>query len=152
MYTKTLSPISRLPTELLSEIMVEAYKSVPNSLRVRLSLSWVSRHWRQVALGDARLWTRLAYDGRNCSGVAMEYYAKDCITRSKQLPLQIDLLQPSTSLRDACLAEVHRVQTLKFHAAFSHGTIFCNDAGSEDSKNFWIERAPLLTSLNLRET
>ncbi|TFK68640.1 hypothetical protein BDN72DRAFT_736969, partial [Pluteus cervinus] len=50
-------PISRFPPEILSKVFLHCHNQDQKSPTSRLTLSWVSRHWRNVALEYPALWT-----------------------------------------------------------------------------------------------
>ncbi|KDQ07280.1 hypothetical protein BOTBODRAFT_192494 [Botryobasidium botryosum FD-172 SS1] len=87
-----LIPVQRLPEELLSIIFGIVGSSrgnyrFPLIKREPLNLTAVSRTWREVALNTPRLWTKIdAFNAR---------IAPLFIKRSKQLPLQIEIVPTS---------------------------------------------------------
>ncbi|TFK60886.1 hypothetical protein BDN72DRAFT_751234, partial [Pluteus cervinus] len=62
----SLAPVSQIPTELLSKIFVHSQDCGDISivgeidLTTRLPISWVCRHWREIALATPALWTVIA--------------------------------------------------------------------------------------------
>ncbi|KZP28665.1 hypothetical protein FIBSPDRAFT_728608, partial [Athelia psychrophila] len=56
------SPIASLPNEVLADIFAtlqEVFKEAPCSEMIISHVSHVTAHWRQVALGTPKLWTRI---------------------------------------------------------------------------------------------
>ena len=80
----TLSPISRLPPEILASIFIHCacsrqkkQRGIPNWVNV----SHVCRHWRDVALNCSTLWSFLF--------VSSKYWTEELLARSKKAPLKV---------------------------------------------------------------
>ncbi|KDQ19441.1 hypothetical protein BOTBODRAFT_184463 [Botryobasidium botryosum FD-172 SS1] len=79
-----LAPILRLPNETLSSIFSFASRSLTDylsAIRLLLTISSVSRVWREIALRSPRLWTRLERSPLPLLSLFL--------TRSKQAPLEV---------------------------------------------------------------
>ncbi|TFK65705.1 hypothetical protein BDN72DRAFT_751085, partial [Pluteus cervinus] len=116
----TLLPISSIPNEILSKIFLECHevdlesnsnfdipgddRSLDSPGKTRLILSWVSSHWRAVALSYSELWS-LATGGN-------QEYIEECIARSKDLDLSFVLRNPRRQLLQICLAQLPRLASL----------------------------------------
>ena len=111
-----LSPISRLPVEILCNI----FKFSLTESRTRTPESWtnfsqVSQHWRSSALSAPELWTNIP--------LGYSRWAQEMLIRSKMARLTIRLC-PSPAASDpktietvrSCLYEMNRVQEIKFTA------------------------------------
>ncbi|KAH9957782.1 hypothetical protein BC827DRAFT_1362793, partial [Russula dissimulans] len=77
------SPISRLPPELLA--IVFTLHAINHPPLGQLALGWitvthVSRHWRQVALSNPKLWVNIVFD------LGAEW-AEEMLERSKAAPI-----------------------------------------------------------------
>ncbi|TFK63514.1 hypothetical protein BDN72DRAFT_847562, partial [Pluteus cervinus] len=89
----TLSPMSKLPPDVLSKVFMDCagfdergrLSGTPIcDLRVpdvRPIVSWVSRHWRDVALECKPLW-HVITNWNRCSNLRDRDYARTCIQRS----------------------------------------------------------------------
>ncbi|TFK62468.1 hypothetical protein BDN72DRAFT_903200 [Pluteus cervinus] len=150
----TLTPVATLPNEVLAEIFMQCHKDEiegttnqemapypgPGS-RIRYFLgsqrfivSWVSRRWRSVSLSHPLLWTFLTNCHPNC--------LRECIARSRALPLSVSLQNPSSDLVRTHLLELHRIRKLNIQMALA--------AHNRTSSEWLLERpAPHLTSVNL---
>ncbi|TFK63841.1 hypothetical protein BDN72DRAFT_775422, partial [Pluteus cervinus] len=75
-----LAPISRLPMELLRNIFLLTRNSTRSPAGgVSLTLSWVSRKWREFALGIPHLWSTI--------DLTVPSWIETCLTRSRNVPL-----------------------------------------------------------------
>jgi hypothetical protein len=89
--TNSLAPISSLPNELLASIFEAGYDP-PLLLQQRsgscyeIVVSQVTQHWRSVALGTPRLWSRIYLDFSNVHYLDMVMLY---LERSKALPLDL---------------------------------------------------------------
>ncbi|KAJ7115973.1 hypothetical protein C8R44DRAFT_880364 [Mycena epipterygia] len=77
-----LSPVGRLPAEMLSRIFL--FCADPDSLSWIREVSHISRHWRAVALACPNLWSSPLYSKG-------PKWADEMLKRSKQAPLTADL-------------------------------------------------------------
>ncbi|TFK66945.1 hypothetical protein BDN72DRAFT_916263 [Pluteus cervinus] len=100
-FTRSHSAISNSPIELLIEIFFLAsvadprlsFKDQRNAL---LTITWVSRHWRNVALDCPRLWSIIHllfssefYGNGNRERRLALGFAHECIRRSKAVPISL---------------------------------------------------------------
>ncbi|KAF9245224.1 hypothetical protein BU15DRAFT_41300 [Melanogaster broomeanus] len=84
-----LSPISRLPPEILATIFVHCARLYFGDFRLPcawqvppwVNVSYICRHWRDVALNCAPLWTFLF--------VSSQRWTEELLSRSKMAPLKI---------------------------------------------------------------
>ncbi|TFK69337.1 hypothetical protein BDN72DRAFT_840428 [Pluteus cervinus] len=159
-----LAPISKLPVEVLAMIFTHAHEDdlikrresfegdlsrpMEGSLNAiwprstpplrRLVISWVSRHWRDVAIRSMPLWTLITND----------FSPQTYLARCGQAELSIDFFFPSPSTLSAVRMNIHRVRSLKLdevHVHQSEGVPpFVNDTA------LWLQHAPLLEDLDLR--
>ncbi|KAI0290880.1 hypothetical protein BC826DRAFT_1106213 [Russula brevipes] len=85
-----LAPISVLPPELLLRIFHLVPSAEPPSCELQglrwISVTYVCRHWRQVALDDSSLWARIS--GYQISTA----WISEVLARARNAPLTIDLL------------------------------------------------------------
>ena len=87
----TLSPISRLPNETLASIFIHCARDYFDNHDGRpistaptwVHVSYVCRHWRNVALGCPTLWTYLF--------IASPRWTDELLARSKQAPLKVHM-------------------------------------------------------------
>ncbi|TFK57850.1 hypothetical protein BDN72DRAFT_851950, partial [Pluteus cervinus] len=113
----TLPPIASLPNEILSKVFLlchrlnvnagpnkTAQKNVEQRGAARLVLSWVSHHWREVAVSYPDLWTFVSKGN-------LEYMQK-CMNRSKNLDLTVNLLDPDAQHIHECFLAMHRIRSL----------------------------------------
>ncbi|TFK63594.1 hypothetical protein BDN72DRAFT_309456 [Pluteus cervinus] len=141
----SLSPISKMPTEILSKIFSDSQQrrgsSFPDDadLDTRFFISWVCRHWRNIALATPNLWTIISR-GTKDTTMSIEF-AKDLLVRSRNLGLSINLYLPDSELLKAFAAHMHRIQHMRLK----------NGSGSDESDDFFSKAAPLLSSLELED-
>ena len=101
-----MTPIFRLPVELLSEIFISAcWVGWPLEFRKdglcppeSFRLARVCHHWRKVALATPLLWTRFEASGTE--------FTKNMLLRSSGAPLQV-LVKPRTWHRETALVFDH---------------------------------------------
>ncbi|TFK60347.1 hypothetical protein BDN72DRAFT_850586 [Pluteus cervinus] len=134
-------PISSLPNEVLSNIFLicrrKPYSDRPD-IRVLLTLTWVCHHWRDVALSDSSLWTYIG--GENF------LWAAECLSRSKEAPLEVIFDGPCTSdVRTLLLFQLHRFKRLEVDYGSDQNVPGAIDAFSNALKH----PAPMLESLSL---
>ncbi|KAJ7607581.1 hypothetical protein FB45DRAFT_715317, partial [Roridomyces roridus] len=87
-----VTPIHKLPTELLSETFLLAVDSVRDWLRQVLAISHVCAHWRRLACAMPRLWNRPL--GLNLKRASSDTYlstSKSFLERSAPLLIPITL-------------------------------------------------------------
>ncbi|TFK59594.1 hypothetical protein BDN72DRAFT_965997, partial [Pluteus cervinus] len=154
----TIPPIATLPDEILSEIFVHCHNAdtdaamqpLPKAPTLssshrdpldsmpwchgRLVLSWVSRHWRSVALSFSRLWAFI-------TNGSIEH-TEECIVRSRAHHLSICLQYPSRDLLFICLRQLDRVSQFRVKLA---SPVEDEDVYGE----VWTKKAPHLISLYL---
>ncbi|KAF7357477.1 F-box domain-containing protein [Mycena sanguinolenta] len=103
-----VSPIRTLPVELLAKIFDLAIEGGYRYITHAHRISQVCSHWRQVALGTPRLWTRYLDVNLYDKGENAADGLKAWLARSAPLPLSISLVLHSKS-NPAILEEVLRV-------------------------------------------
>ncbi|KAI0277170.1 hypothetical protein BGY98DRAFT_900306, partial [Russula aff. rugulosa BPL654] len=84
----TLVPISVLPPEILARVFHLLVRKEPPFCGRRKNLGWirvthVCRHWRQVALGDSSLWSKIS------GMLANTKWISEMLARAKNAPLDI---------------------------------------------------------------
>ncbi|TFK59159.1 hypothetical protein BDN72DRAFT_966146, partial [Pluteus cervinus] len=132
-----LVPISSIPNEILSYIFLlcrgTSIKQV--SMRALLRMTWVCRHWRDVALLTASLWAYV--------GIENLSWVEACLTRSREALLESYLYPMNSPPFDigALLASLmHRFRHL------------CVRPHGDFSESFLTQPAPRLESLYLQAT
>lgn len=98
-----LSPVHRMPTEILQRIFSFCPHSKRNPVmhpsEAPLLLICISQRWRTVAMGTPELWSSIHIVGSQASGPIMALDANaecvmDWLDRSGELPLNISLCSP----------------------------------------------------------
>ncbi|TFK63375.1 hypothetical protein BDN72DRAFT_902469 [Pluteus cervinus] len=161
----SISPISSLPSELLSKVfwhscgfdgylgifsLYEDEDSEQHEFELdsstRLTVSWVSGHWRQVAHGCPQLWNIVYEYGEE---ISPEYVAH-CNRLSRGLGLCVDLAEPEDETVEASMSQLDRVQYL--------GLLFYLFTALEHlepcpmkllSGAMWMQPAPILRELKI---
>ncbi|TFK71933.1 hypothetical protein BDN72DRAFT_895186 [Pluteus cervinus] len=139
----TLSPICKIPTELLSKIFThtQEYNSPTFygkvDLHARWIVSWVCRHWRDIALTSPSLWTIICSQ-RTKTRISLDLF-QELLIRSRNMPLFVGLHNPPLDTLKMCLSHMPRIQHLRLAS-----TLLPEVADLLD------QPAPLLTSLELR--
>ncbi|TFK64347.1 hypothetical protein BDN72DRAFT_846695, partial [Pluteus cervinus] len=151
----SLSPVSSLPTEILSKTFMHCCdldeagrytdfrlgeeeekvleKHGRACLKTRLVVSWVSRQWRSVALGHKPLWNLIF----SANATPHLDYARACMERCQNL--YIDARSPRQDLFQLYTSHISQISNLKLKGPI-HST-----------KPFsWAQGAPLLRSLTLQ--
>jgi hypothetical protein len=111
-----LSPISRLPVEILCNIFSHTEdNSICRSPESWTNFSQVSRHWRSSALSAPQLWTKIP--------LSYPRWAQEMLIRSKMAKLTIrsgfyfDTSNPrAIGTVRSCLYEMNRVEELKLNS------------------------------------
>ncbi|TFK63506.1 hypothetical protein BDN72DRAFT_847553 [Pluteus cervinus] len=154
----TISPISRLPNELLSKVFLyscryDDYVDVFNRFvdedgekeyferdgTMCWIISWVSQHWRSVAHSFQRLWD--VVDAPN--GTIHQEIVRHCALRSKNLGLRMDLVFPSQEVIAHCLGPyIARIHSLSIDLSGGFTAL---------EGEFWTQPALALHSLNLED-
>ncbi|TFK61449.1 hypothetical protein BDN72DRAFT_883163 [Pluteus cervinus] len=151
----SLSPVSSLPNELLSKIFMHScdfnesgtYSDIRSGCddgddwaqpEMRLVVSWVSRHWRSVALGHRPLWNLVV----NLQKSLKLDYVRSCGARCQHL--LVDLKGPNNSLLDACLSNISQTAHLKIFLPSSAAIPSAISSG-----HIWAQPAPLFRTLDL---
>ncbi|TFK67149.1 hypothetical protein BDN72DRAFT_114451 [Pluteus cervinus] len=147
----SLAPVSYLPNELLSKVFMhccdlnesggftdlrpieEEAEGDDPPLDTRLVVSWVSRHWRNVALGYKPLWN-LVYVSK--MGPHLDY-VHVCVDRCQNL--YIDALRPTPDLFQFYTSNIAKICYLKL-----------KEPSRVIGDITWPHAAPLLQSLTLR--
>ncbi|TFK66948.1 hypothetical protein BDN72DRAFT_879983 [Pluteus cervinus] len=101
---RSYSPITKTPVEILTEIFLLASgdsRSLPQKKKnTLLTITWVSRLWRDVALGSPCLWSTIYLGFNSYLGVKAEEvvrrkkemevaFAYECISRSGVVPISL---------------------------------------------------------------
>jgi len=121
--TNPFCPISRLPPELLENIFIHnardsyVYGKYGNSMPAApnwANVSYVCRHWRDVALGCPSLWTYIPRTSQR--------WTQELLARSKNVPLKVyggirpgDEPSRMLSIVEQVLNHMERIQTLYLH-------------------------------------
>ncbi|TFK69611.1 hypothetical protein BDN72DRAFT_594490 [Pluteus cervinus] len=146
----SLSAVSSLPNEILSKVFMHCcdfnelgtYSSIrsPNGAHddraqpeMRLVVSWVSRHWRSVALGHRPLWNQVVNLGRT---INLDY-VHSCAARCQHIC--VDLEGPTKSLLNTCGSNLSKTTYLKLNFSSTKMTL----------QRIWSSPAPLLRTLSL---
>lgn len=108
------TPIYALPNELWLQIVKMAQQPDPNPNAIfatpeswayiyplEMTMSHVSRRWRDIVISAPTLWTRIG-------DFAGQHYLELWLTRSRSCPIDITLLRPSESEYEARLATIVR--------------------------------------------
>ncbi|KAJ3537567.1 hypothetical protein NM688_g6668 [Phlebia brevispora] len=120
--SNSLLPIARLPPELLSRIFIEcAYQewSEHQTDRSRFVLSYVSSHWRTVALSTAALWSNVAVHDYRHARKAHELLER-AGNSARSLFILFGLSASTKNLQNLSLAnrlleELHRARSLEIY-------------------------------------
>lgn len=109
-----LSPISRLPPEMLSKIFTTiALDSIHQSIYSAGHADWIKstshvcQHWRDVALGCPNLWTGILFDQSKWVG--------EMLKRSKKAPLILRAIVHPATVETMRLAMSHISRTRELH-------------------------------------
>ncbi|TFK69616.1 hypothetical protein BDN72DRAFT_897102 [Pluteus cervinus] len=105
---------------------------------MRLVVSWVSHHWRNVALGHRPLWNLVV----NMQESLNLDYVRSCAELCQNL--LVDLERPTSSLLDTCVANLSQATHLVLDLSSStttHSTI--------RTGHIWTQSAPLLGNMAL---
>ncbi|TFK67451.1 hypothetical protein BDN72DRAFT_960975 [Pluteus cervinus] len=137
----TLLPISSIPNEIISYIFQlcrsrDTPESTAMDMRTLLSLTWVCQQWRTVAMATAPLWAYVGKENLTWAG--------ECLTRSKQAPLEICLVVENSlvmNLAAAALSHIHRTRELTFY--------FVGQGATDKLRGFLTQPVPVLKSLLL---
>ncbi|TFK72315.1 hypothetical protein BDN72DRAFT_836275 [Pluteus cervinus] len=113
----SLSPISKIPIELLSKIFSESQElalvSLPDEvdLDMRFIVSWVCRHWRATALGTPGLWTIISKKNKD-SAIDIDF-ARDFLMRSRNRGISVNLFRSPQNMLEAFVPQMHRITQLR---------------------------------------
>ncbi|TFK68403.1 hypothetical protein BDN72DRAFT_769361, partial [Pluteus cervinus] len=138
-----LAPISRIPVEIFGKIFLFARdSSMPEPSaggRIVLAISRVSRHWREMALGDPSLWSRI--DFTQLDGV-QAFLQRSCNAR---ISFQACEALPTNPAIQLVLQNLARLQEL---------VVLATTASRFDflilrSRVTWATPAPILEHLTL---
>ncbi|KII90617.1 hypothetical protein PLICRDRAFT_39193 [Plicaturopsis crispa FD-325 SS-3] len=111
------APISRLPDELLADIFAYGDPRRRTSQPSHIVASHVSQHWRQVALCNPGLWTRIWIGCHSCSIGFLDAH----IERSRECLLDIDISHSrpkSAAIYDRLAAHAHRWSSLGINGGY----------------------------------
>lgn len=106
-----LAPVHSLPVEILSEILDIARSSKIRSPITLTNLSLVSKHFRRVALGTARLWTLIP--GSFAPPTVQTYLQR---SQGAKILLECDNLTKQ-SFADAVIPHSRRIKSLVMHCS-----------------------------------
>ncbi|TFK65704.1 hypothetical protein BDN72DRAFT_188058 [Pluteus cervinus] len=146
----TVAPISSIPNELLSKIFLHSHDADAdldfNQGHSRLTIAWVSHHWRSVALGCSKLWAVVTYQNLHskpmtCDGLE---YARACFERSNNTDMSVLLCKPPKNLVEVCLRHIHQLRDVQLGGEHYHSRIEV-----PWSLLLWGNPAPRLASLYL---
>ncbi|TFK63374.1 hypothetical protein BDN72DRAFT_323324 [Pluteus cervinus] len=162
----SLSPASSMPVELLSKVflyscdlhdgfgLLDNYSDEDHEefepdadCWMRLIVSWVSRHWRQVAHGHPQLWNFIHNDGGNFK--LPPGYVYHCRQLSKGLGLCVDLYGETDQTIRASMLELDQVEFLSItlHPGGMSGPLRLNPLSGPE----WKQPAPMLRELRLSQ-
>ena len=138
-----LSPILRLPPELLATIFVHCardyydhHQNTDTFVPSWVNVSYVCRHWRSVALGCPTLWAH--------HFVVSPRWTEELLVRSRQAPLRIRAMLGHEltwfSFVDEWMMHVERIQELILHLP---------DRNTHQFLSMLSLRAPLLQTLKI---
>ncbi|KAF6756718.1 hypothetical protein DFP72DRAFT_963897 [Ephemerocybe angulata] len=97
----SLSPINRLPPEVLSDIIIQGSSQSRKESLLWIRLSHICKHWREVALDCASLWSDISFQNPTLTSVMLSR------TKSAPLTVHIDTSFPQTTPRiNYALSEV----------------------------------------------
>lgn len=109
-----LSPIYRLPPEILGTIFICVARSVFDLTRPYgwIRLTHACYEWREVALHTPRLWSHI-YLVRNLE------FMREVFARSKEAPLHVDILSYETpEVVELAFAHIHHTAVLQLRRGF----------------------------------
>ncbi|KAH8092242.1 hypothetical protein BXZ70DRAFT_1067139 [Cristinia sonorae] len=106
--TYELSPMSKIPPEILAEIFIHA--RYQDRTAGWLAITLVCRHWRELALDTTALWNDVTFSATNLGSTHID---PRHLARAKQSPMRLEItaFAFTESLR-LLLSEVHRAETL----------------------------------------
>ncbi|KAI0059580.1 hypothetical protein BV25DRAFT_1054039 [Artomyces pyxidatus] len=137
-HRNTLSPISRLPPEILSRIFSHLAAPSLNTPWMWQTVSHVCRRWREVAVFSPLLWTSIDF---RSAAWTMEF-----LQRSQYAPLAVhtgDLLHRDINSVQWALHEMPRIRELSLSG---------NTDTLERLEDHLLEESPLLETLSLSAT
>ncbi|TFK71932.1 hypothetical protein BDN72DRAFT_957660 [Pluteus cervinus] len=138
-----LSPICKIPTELLSKIFTHTQEPDRSSLydgvdlATRFVITWVCRHWRDIALTSANLWTVISSQKMN-PPLFLDVF-EELLTRSRNMGLSICLSRPTIPALKVCMSHMSRIQHLRLEDSLV----------ASEADELLNQPALLLTSLEL---
>lgn len=94
LYTRILSPVRTMPSEILEQIFILA---ASQRLSSRMVVSHVCRHWRHTALGCSQLWSTLDGDIQGLTSQSHLAYIATNLTRAHNQPLSMTRTRASLS-------------------------------------------------------
>lgn len=123
--------ISRLSTEILETIFIYCARgdldcpALTAGMPSWINISYVSRHWRNVALNCPILWSYL--------GVTSERWMEEFLARSNQVPLKLHVntnhsskvARASLRLLDRAMKNAERIQELRLTCDVDYGFLHC---------------------------
>lgn len=82
----SIAPVSSLPNEVLTKIFISGCDSLPHTrVGFEMTVSQVTHHWREIALGSSTLWARIHRCKRQRTLEPIAEYLK----RSRQIPIHL---------------------------------------------------------------
>ncbi|KAJ7094713.1 hypothetical protein B0H15DRAFT_135899 [Mycena belliarum] len=109
-----LDPISRLPIELSSEIMLRAIPDIPRPHLSRAPLIFleICHSWRNIALSTPALWAVIQIDSSRVGKIHTLF--ETWVGRARTLPLTVSVTGfLDISVHDLLYPHAHRIQNLK---------------------------------------
>ncbi|TFK71513.1 hypothetical protein BDN72DRAFT_837563 [Pluteus cervinus] len=135
----TLAPIARLPPEVLAKIFVEFHNDSKISQRMGTPdlLTWVCRHWREVAINYPALWSQIGFH----HPPSVELY----LARSNKLALTISISDLPDNAPPSILVMLQQLPRIE-GLSLSSNTDRCN---IDELNRAWDFPAPILETLIL---
>ncbi|TFK61403.1 hypothetical protein BDN72DRAFT_904138 [Pluteus cervinus] len=137
----SLSPICKIPVGLLSKVLIHTQEWDDSTfcddrdLHTRFSVSWVCRHWRDVALTTPSLWAVISAKKET---ILRSDFVEELLTRSCNAGLAVNLYKPSSDVLESCLAHMPRVQHFRLKYPYEERVV-----------ELVLEPAPIIVSLEL---
>ncbi|TFK34539.1 hypothetical protein BDQ12DRAFT_669293 [Crucibulum laeve] len=156
------APVDKLPVEILGEIFTYcvinhlSYSSyeypVPGETEPPMTLSWVSRHWRMVALSDPLLWSSLVIPSQfKCNVAPAMSIVELWIERSASVPLYFHLQRSHRNSSCKCNRAAHTLDFLIRHVqSWKSITLEMEELSAQRFINLNQTSVPALESLEIR--
>ncbi|TFK32479.1 hypothetical protein BDQ12DRAFT_500651 [Crucibulum laeve] len=155
------APIDKLPVEILGKIFVQCvindflYSSyeypIPAEYDAPMTLSWVSRHWRMVALSIPLLWSSLVIPSQfKCNVAPAMSIVELWIERSASGPLFFHLQRSHRNLLCQCDRAAHTLNFLIRHVQrWKFITLEMEEPTAQHFINLYKTSVPTLESLEI---